>query len=381
MTLLWPTLLWLLLFVPLIVVFYLRLVARQRNALSRFASLALAMQETGARPAGDGSGASGPDAAGGGAKGGGAKGVARAWAKLAIVMRVHGAAILMLLGLTTMIFAVARPQAVVMLPSRLDAIILAMDVSGSMRATDIAPNRLAAAQAAARAFIADQPSEVRIGVVAIAASASLAQAPTDKREDIINAIERFQLQRGTALGSGLVIALSTLLPEGGIDVEKIISGKSAERWTRDWARQKQIDNFKPVPPGSNGATAIVLLSDGQSNTGPELLEAAKLAAERGVRVYTVGIGTTQGTTLSVDGWSMRVRLDEETLKKVSMMTRGEYFRAANAGELKKIYQGLSGRLALTKGRATELTSVVVAIGAALALLGALLSVLRSNRIL
>ncbi len=370
LTLMWPALLWLLLLLPLLVLCYGRLLARQRNASLRLAGLAMAMQSSGA---GALEGALDVAGAGGAARPG-------KWAGRAALRR-HGPALLMLLGVATLIFAVARPQAVVMLPSRLDAIILAMDVSGSMRATDIAPNRMAAAQAAARAFIADQPSQVRIGVVAVAASASLVQTPTEKREDIINAIDRFQLQRGTALGAGLVIALATLLPQGGIDVEKIISGRSAGRWSRDAARQAQIDNFKPVPPGSNGAAAIVLLSDGQSNTGPELLEAAKLAAERGVRVFTVGVGTTEGATLSVDGWSMRVRLDEQALKKVALMTQGEYFRAADAHELKKIYRNLSGRLALTKGRATELTSLFVAIGAALALLGALLSVMRSNRIL
>ena len=290
-------------------------------------------------------------------------------------------AILLLAGLSAMIFAVARPQAVITLPTRVDAIILAMDVSGSMRATDVAPNRITAAQNAAKAFVADQPGQVRVGVVAIAATAAVVQSPTDKREDINRAIDRFQLQRGTALGSGLVLSLATLLPNSGIDVERIITGQSSPSWTRDAARQAEIDSFKPVPPGSNGSVAIVLLSDGESNTGADLLEAGKMAAERGVRVYTVGIGTTEGTTLTADGWSMRVRLDEETLKKLATMTRGDYFRAGNATDLKKIYRNLSARLTLGKGRATEITAVFVAIGAALAMLAALLSMLRSNRIL
>src|SRR5439155_23804038 len=110
----------------------------------------------------------------------------------------HGPAILLLFGLAALIFAVARPQAVIMLPTRVDSIILAMDVSGSMRATDIKPNRLAAAQSAAKTFISNQPSEVRIGVVAIAATAALVQSPTDKREDVIQAIDRFRLQPATA---------------------------------------------------------------------------------------------------------------------------------------------------------------------------------------
>ena len=364
LTFVWPAMLGLLVFVPVLVVLYLRLSARRQLTGLRYAGLAFAAQ-------------------GGSAQGqaGGADAAAGSWrGRLERIAR-HAPAILLLAGLTAMIVAVARPQAVVVLPSRVDAIILAMDASGSMRATDVKPTRMAAAQAAAKAFVAEQPSQVRIGVVSIAATAALVQSPTDKREDIIRAIDRFQLQPGSALGSGLVIALSTLLPDGGIDVEKIISGKSAAYGTRDWARQAEIKNFKPVPPGSNGAAAVVLVSDGESNTGPELLEAGKLAAERGVRVFTVGIGTTEGTTLSVDGWSMRVRMDEDTLKKLANMTRGEYFRASSAADLKDIYKHLSARLALGKGRETEITAALVAIGAALALLAALLSLLRSNRIL
>ncbi|MBI3373025.1 MAG: VWA domain-containing protein [Betaproteobacteria bacterium] len=350
MRFLWPAMLGLLVAVPALIVLYVRLIARRRALALRYASLATLGEAPGA------TGAFG-------------------------ALRRHFPAILLLAGLSAMIFAVARPQAMIALPSRTDAIILAMDVSGSMRATDVAPNRITAAQNAAKAFVADQPGQVRIGVVAIAATASLVQSPTDKREDINRAIDRFQLQRGTALGSGLVISLATLLPDAAIDVEKILTGRSSRNWARDPARQAEIDSFKPVPPGSNRSVAIVLLSDGESNTGPDLLEAAKIAAERGVRVYTVGVGTQEGATLTTDGWSMRVRLDEDSLKKIATMTRGEYFRAGNALELKKIYRDLSFRLAMGKGRATEVTAIFVAIGAVLAMLGALLSMLRSNRIL
>jgi Ca-activated chloride channel homolog len=293
----------------------------------------------------------------------------------------HAPAILLLLGLTALIFAIARPQAVVMLPSRVDTIILAMDVSGSMRATDIAPNRLAAAQNAAKGFLADQPSQVRIGVVAIAATAAVVQSPTDKREDVIQAIDRFQLQQGSALGSGLVIALATLLPDAGIDVEQMVFGRSARSSPRDPARKGEMDKMIPVPPGSNTSAAIVLLSDGESNMGAELEEAGKMAANYGVRVFTVGVGTTEGAILTVEGWSMRVRLNEEALKNIAMMTRGEYFRVGNAADLKKVYSQLSAKLALGKGRSTELTSLCVAIGAVFATLSALISLLRFNRLL
>lgn len=356
-TFLWSAMLWLLAALPLLIVFYFRLISRRSLADRRYAGLAAAMGNT-AQEAGS-----------------------RRLSPWREALDRHTPAILLLLGVGALIAAVARPQAVIVLPARVDAIILAMDASGSMRATDVKPNRLAAAQSALKAFVAEQPSQMRIGVVTIAATASLVQSPTDKREEILRAIEHVQLQPGSALGSGLVIALTTLLPSSGIDTEKIITGKSAVPGTRDWARQNEINNFKPVPPGSNSSAAIVLVTDGESNTGPELMEAGKLAAERGVRIFTVGVGTPEGAVLSVDGWSMRVRLDESGLKKLADMTRGEYFRAGSDLDLKRIYKHLSARLAMGKGRETEITSLFVALGMSLAIFSVIISMLRSTRVL
>jgi Ca-activated chloride channel family protein len=196
---------------------------------------------------------------------------------------------------------------------------------------------------------------------------------------MVAAIDRFQLQKGSALGAGLVISLNTLLPDSGIDVEKVVFGRTTPAWIKD-TRKKEAE-WKPVPPGSNGSVAIILLSDGQSNFGPDLDEAAKLAADRGVRVYPVGIGTVKGETLTVDGWSMRVRLDEDSLKKLATTTRGEYFQAANANELKKVYQQLGARLALDKGRRTEVTALFIGLGMMLIIVGVLLSLFRFNRVL
>ena len=346
MTFLWPGMLWLLLLVPAIVALYLWLAARRRYAALRYANLALV---------GGAAGASGR-------------------------IRRRLPPVLFLLGLTAMIFAVARPHAVVMLPAHQETIILAIDVSGSMRATDIKPSRLAAAQDAAKSFVAAQPRHVRIGVVAIAAAAAVVQSPTENREDIVQAIDRFQLQRGSAIGSGLIISLATLLPAEGIDVEYIVYGRSSRPWL-DPARKAESENEKAVAPGSNGSAAIVLLSDGQANVGPDPLEAAKLAARYGVRIHTVGIGTVEGTTLGFEGWSMRVRLDDEMLRKIAAMTHGEYFQARDAADLKTIYEHITVRLALEKKRSSEVTALFVAAGALLATLGALLSLLWFNRIL
>jgi Ca-activated chloride channel family protein len=347
MTFLWPWMLWLLVLAPGLVGLYLWLLARRRKAAVRYAALAMMNQATGA----------------------------------AGRLRRHVPPALILLGLCAMIFAVARPHAVMVLPVRQETLILAMDVSGSMRATDVKPNRLAAAQDAAKAFVAQQPRHVRIGVVSIAGAAAVVQSPTDNRDDIVQAIDRFQLQRGSAIGSGLIISLATLLPDAGIDVEQILSGRPSRSWALDAAGKAESEKSKSVPPGSNGSAAIVLLSDGQANTGPDPLEAARLAAARGVRIFTVGIGTVEGTTLGFDGWSMRVRLDEDLMKRIATLTRGEYFQARNADDLKSIYGYLTARLALEKKRSAEVTAVFVALGAALAMVGALVSVFWFNRIL
>jgi Ca-activated chloride channel family protein len=255
-----------------------------------------------------------------------------------------------------------------------------MDVSGSMRATDVKPNRLAASQTAAKAFIAEQPLTTRIGVVAFAATASLVQPPTRNREDIISSIDRFQLQRGTAIGSGIIVSLATLFPNAGIDVSRLLYGRDTWRSTPlDQAREPEKKDFKPVPPGSYNSAAIVLLTDGQRTTGPDSLEAARMAADRGVRVFTVGVGTKDGETIGFEGWSMRVRLDEETLKKIANLTHGEYFYAGSATDLVKVYKMLNSRLVLEK-KETEITALLSAAAAVMVLLAASLSLLWFNRI-
>jgi Ca-activated chloride channel family protein len=148
----------------------------------------------------------------------------------------------------------------------------------------------------------------------------------------------------------------------------------------DRARESEKPAFKPVPAGSYGSAVVILLSDGQSNVGPNPIESARMASERGVRVYTVGFGTTEGETLRFEGWSMRVRLDEETLKKIAELTQGEYYTAGTAADLKKVYQTLSARLVF-ETRETEITALFSAAAAVLALLAGLLSVWWYNRIL
>jgi Ca-activated chloride channel family protein len=338
--------LWLLASVPLLVFGYYRLLARRRRSHARLAGLSQlsATGATGAR-----------------------------------LLR-HVPPLLFLAGLTALIVAVSRPQALVSLPSMHNSVILAIDTSGSMRATDVKPNRLDAAQAAARAFVENRQRHTRIGIVSIAGNATVVQSPTDSREDLLKAIERLQLQPGTAVGTGIYVSLATLLPEARIDVESLVYG-----WTprfRHWSGDgRPIAGHKPVPPGSNRSAAIVLLSDGESNHGPDPLEAAKLAAEHGVRIYTVGIGSPDGVTLGFSGWSMRVRLDDSVLRRIAETTYGEYFAATSAPDLKKLYEQWSARVVVERRRATEVTALFVAFGALLLVLSALASVLWFHRVL
>jgi Ca-activated chloride channel family protein len=347
MTFLWPEMLWLLLLVPALVAGYFYLLRRKRQATLRYASLTMIKEAIGT----------------------GQK------------YRRHIPPLLFLLALVAMILAVARPAAVVTLPSQHRTIILAMDVSGSMRATDVEPNRITAAQNAAKAFIKDQPSNVRIGIVSFAGTASVVQAPTQNREDLIAAIDRFQLQRATAIGSGIIVSLATIFPDAGIDVSALIYGRSGPRGVPlDQTAKTEKKDFKPVPPGSYSSAAIILLTDGQRTTGPDSVEAARMAADRGVRIFTVGFGTKSGETIGFEGWSMRVRLDEETLKTIASMTRGEYFYAGSAADLRKVYESLNSRFLLEK-KDMEISALFAAAAAVVALVSGVLSLLWFNRIL
>lgn len=400
-TLLWPSMLWLLLLVPVLVAAYWWLLARRRAAGNRFAHLEMVWQVAGGAGTAGTVGSVAPPGILSSPPSPGQRPQTAQHLPLGQRVRAHLPAVLVLLALTSLIFAISRPQASLMLPSRVDSVVLALDMSGSMRASDLQPNRLVAAQNAAKAFVDEQPPHTRVGVVAVAATAAVVQSPTHKREEIIEAIDRLAPQRGTALGSGLVISLATALPSAGIDVDKFInspgnrpnpgeanrrgdpqqSGPGSASGAESKGKTASKPQAEPVAPGSNNAAAIVLLSDGQSNVGPDPMKAAELAADLGVRVFTVGVGTTEGISLTVDGWTSRVRLDEEALKKIAAITHGEYFRAGNAAELKKIYQYLSARLTLEKKTPTEITALFIGLGAGLAMLAALLSMWWFNRVL
>ena len=341
MTFLWPSMLWAMLALPLIVALYVLLLKRRKKTNLRYANLALVKEALGGRSA---------------------------W-------RRHVPPALLFIALAVLTFSTARPAMLITLPSAQETIVLAIDVSGSMRAADVQPNRLVAAQEAAKAFVAELPRNVKVAVVSFAGTAAVVQAPTLSRDDVYAAIDRFQLQRGTAIGSGIVISLATIFPEAGIDLSQITGARAMPPGPND----KPPPEFKPVAPGSYSSAAIILLTDGQRTTGPDSLDAAKMAADRGVKVFTVGIGTKEGETIGFEGWSMRVRLDEETLKAVAKLTNADYFYAGTAADLKKVYQGLSTRLIVEK-KETEISALLALIGAALTIVAGGLSVWWFGRI-
>lgn len=344
MNFLWPTALPLLVLLPLAAALYLFLLRRRKKHAVRYARLDV-VREAAGRASG---------------------------------LRRHLPPTLLLCALGLLLVAIARPSAVVTLPSDERTIILAIDVSLSMRATDIDPTRIAAAQAAARTFVQEQPADVRIGIVTFAGSASVVQAPTFNREDLVAAIDRFQLQRNTAIGSGIIMSLATLFPDDGIDLEALVLGS---RSGRGGARAAPLDPPQkaakppaaPVAPGSFPSAAIILLTDGRRTTGPDTLEAAQMAAQRGVRVYTVGFGTAEGSTVGIDGMSIYMRFDEEALKAIAGITSAEYFHAASAADLTRIYERLNAKFVLDR-KEIEITALFCAAALALALLAATLSV-------
>jgi len=358
MRFLWPHLLWLLLALPALVAAYLYALRRKKKVAVRYSSLMLIRD---------------------------ALGPAQRW-------RRHLPPVLFLLALATGILAIARPTASVVLPADHSTLIMAMDVSRSMQAADVEPNRISAAQTAAKSFIEALPRNIRLGIVAFAGTASVVQTPTQNRDDLIAAIDRFQLQRGTATGSGLLVALAQLFPDAGIDLEAILYDNAYYRYgviTRDTgassidrarkATKAEKKNFTPAVPGSYTSGAIILLSDGRRTTGPDPLEAARMAADRGVRVFTVGFGTKDGGTIpGFEGMGFYVRLDEETLKAVANITGAEYFHAGSAADLRKVYQSLNTKFAMER-QETEISALLSAAAALLVIGAAALSLLWFHR--
>ena len=292
-------------------------------------------------------------------------------------IRRHVPPAVFLVAVGVAIFSIARPAAVVTLPSQRETIILAMDVSGSMRATDMEPQRISAAQSAAIDFVKELPISARIGVVAFSSNAMTVQRPTENQDEVIAAISRLAPQRYTAMGSGMLTALRNIFEQEKFDEEQDAhNGRGRGAPLGEAAPEEE---FKPVAAGSYTSAVIILLTDGQTNMGADPIRAAKAAADRGVRVFTVGFGSEKGGTIEFEGRSTHVKLDEYTLKKVADITHAAYYRAGNQQELNNVYKTLTKTLVLEKHE-TELTGVFAGVAALLVVIAALLSLMWTNRL-
>jgi Ca-activated chloride channel family protein len=331
MQFLWPVNLWWLLLLPLLPLTYLWLLRRRRRLVLRLPSVGVARV------------AAGPG-----------------W-------RRHVPPVLMLLALALLLLAMARPTARVTLPFARSTILLAMDISRSMRVADVKPTRMVAAQEAAKAFLAEVPAHIEVGLITFAGTAQVAQQATRDRPAVVAAIDAIQMQYGTAIGNAIVVCLAELFPDHGIDLGAMTFGPRRAARSLDDKAKPAPKPFTPVAPGSYEAATIILLSDGRRTTGVDTLEAARMAADRGVRIHVVGLGTPDGHASMGEGMAMYLQLDEPTLRQVAQMTGGDYHHAASAEALRSVYQTLGSTLQVGR-RDTELTALL-ALAAALLLLG------------
>jgi Ca-activated chloride channel family protein len=369
MQFIWPSLLWSLLVVPVILAVYVAIQRKRRRYALRYSSL-LVLKQTitpGHR------------------------------------LRRHVPPALFLLGLSAMLFALARPQTSTIVPVDARTVILAIDVSGSMRTRDIEPSRIDAAKAAATSFVKDQKPGTRIGIVAFSGTASIVQPPTSDHDALIAAIQRLYPERSTAIGSGIIQSLNAIY--GNI---------FTDTFGGDIAPTSPSATVTPVPKGAHAPSTIILLTDGANVQGPSPIEAAQKAAELGVRIFTIGVGNPNpngrpsgGGNSSPSGgngpygnapygggggaygggggtsggryYGSRFEVDETTLKNIAETTDGEYFLATDANALNEIYQKLNTEIVFTTQK-TEVTSYFTALGAVLLFGASALSILWFNRL-
>ena len=265
------------------------------------------------------------------------------------------------LALSSLVFSLARPVTVTLVPSGRATVMLALDVSRSMLQNDISPSRLDAAKDAAISFINRQRENNQIGIVAFAGFAQLVQPPSTDQEELERAILLLSTGRGTNIGNGLLTALEAIDEFGQ-------SGASHQG--NEGSQARAAGEYQP--------NIIVLLTDGVATTGPHPLEAAQAAVERGVRVYTIGFGTQNGSFGQGNGFYggfggfRRHGIDEASLKEIAARTGGEYFSAGSASELQKVFDSLPTFL-ITRRETTEISVVFAAIGALLVASAVLLS--------
>lgn len=338
MSFLWPGNLLLALVVPALIAAYIWAQRRRQKYALRYASLSLVREAMGNGPG----------------------------------RKRHIPPALFLGALLFMAIAVARPETVVVVPVQEGTVILALDVSGSMLAEDLKPNRMDAAKDAAKAFIARQGNDVKLGVVAFSGDAQIVQAPTNDKDLVVAAINRLRPQRATAIGRGMLASLDAIFEDSEETPPSVIA-------LRRLAGDPTGPTPAPVPKGADRTATIVLLSDGQNNQFPDPKQVIEDAVNRGIRIFTVGVGSADGTVVRIQGRSVRTRLDEATLKQIADDTGGQYFNASNEKDLKAVYENLTTQLVFRQQR-TEITAILTAIAAVLSMAAAALSLFWFNRL-
>jgi Ca-activated chloride channel family protein len=330
MKFLWPAMfLWLLL-IPLFIVVYVRMLQRRRRLAESFSRFGFAPGADSRR----------------------------------LAVRRHLPAAFFLVALMVLIFALARPETLVTLPRLEGTVVLAFDVSGSMAADDMKPSRLEAAKTAAKAFVERQPPDVQIGVATFSDGGLATLPPTNDQAAVVAAMNRLTVQKGTSVASGIEASLKL------IDVA-----------TNPTLTLSTMPRPSPttVPKGTYTSAVIVLLTDGENNESPDPLASAQTAADRGIRIYTIGVGSTAGATLHIGGFTIQSRLDEQTLQQISQLTGGTYNNAPDEQALQTIYDNLNPQL-IFKPQEQEVTSLFAGAGIFVLMIGGMLSLLWLGRL-
>ncbi len=278
----------------------------------------------------------------------------------------HIAPILFLIALSLLIVASARPQLNLPLPKLEGTVMLTFDVSASMAAEDAEPTRMEAAKAAAKAFVERRPDSTKIGVVAFGEGGLVVQPPTDDIDALSATIDRLVPQSGTSLGRGIMTALNIIAPP--IDPEP-----------QDGMGPSLPQSFEPPARTAFAPAVIVLLTDGENTDQSDPMEAAQTAIDRGVRVYTVGVGSVEGFTLEIDGFYTFTQLNEPVLREIASLTEGSYFNIAAASDIPSIYEKLENEF-VVEPREVEITGVLGGLSALVLLAGATMSLFWFGRV-
>ncbi|MCB0087196.1 MAG: VWA domain-containing protein [Caldilineaceae bacterium] len=268
-----------------------------------------------------------------------------------------------MLGMALLLLALARPQTELNLPRVEGTVILAFDVSASMAADDLEPTRMEAAKLAAEAFVRQQPRSVRIGVVSFSDGGLVVQTPTNEQIAILDTINRLAPQSGTSLGQGISASLNMIFEDSN---------------PRPANANRNEPAPTPLPSGSFKSAIIVLLTDGENTEEPDPLAMAEMAADYGVRVYAIGLGSPAGAVLEIDGFSVFTQLNEEVLRQIADITSGAYYNAADEEDLVAIYDDL-GKQLVVRGEETEVTALFAGGGVLFFLIGGIFSLLWFGR--